>query len=421
MAQKPNEQSGVSESIGTSFAKRVLQFIVYMATPVSIVIGILTALVLSWLVVTWLFEDVLREEVPEQPSAFMPDTQEKAVPSRLSKKRESWEERTARFEEEARARRETLARAEGFKIGPDGHMVRDEEYERAREKERRKRRVRRFRWGSPAEERGRIWNVPRGEGQQALETALLRVCMAEADGEPQDCVGIWQVLKNIRNRTCSRDFVRRITECEEDGGETMLSTIRRAQPHILAVPTYKLRNARAGWIRNLETSCEMPKGWRHSENRWDARYGSKICPHTVQLVRHLIKNKLPPSRPGHRLRWLPGRPITWGGRCETKQASCDDRIACARGLARIPGVKTTRNAFWCRPGSPGCRQDAEPICVALGYGHLGKSKNKSGEAAQPEKTETKQEQSEERSKKTREESNSIATSEHPLPLKKTSI
>lgn len=421
MAKKPSEQSGISGNADTSAVERVAQFIAHMTAPIGIVIGILTAVIIAWVVAIWFLQDSLREDLPEQSDVLILDTSKREIPSRSFDDEEPFGESEDSFAEEARARREAFAKAEGFRITEDGRIIETDEDRRAREKERLKRRIRRFRWGSPAEERGRLWNVPQGESKQILETALLRVCMAEADGEPQDCVGIWQVLKNIRNRSCSRDFVRRITECEEDGGETMLSTIRRAQPHILAVPTYKLRNSRAGWIRNLETDCEMPDGWRQGENRWDARYGSKICPQTVELVRHLVKNELPPPRPGARLKWLPGRPITWGGRCETNRASCDDRIACARGLARIKNTGETQNAFWCRPGSPGCRQDAEPICVALGYGHLGEAKNKNNQGSQPTKTEEQQSAEEQVSEETKEGRDPLAVTESRDPADETSI
>ena len=392
MAQKPSKRSEVSRTFGKVRGGRILRLVV--------VVG---ALIIALLVAVRFFQKQASRRASEEPTILVPDTSETKVAKRTEEREETFEERIERLSAKAHAHREFRAREQGFRLGDDGQIIEDDEDERARERRRRKRRVRRFRWGSPAEERGKIWNVPQGEGDQALATALLRVCMAEADGEPQDCVGIWQVLKNIRSRSCSRGYVRRITECEEDGGETMLSTIRRAQPHILAVPTYKLRNSRAGWIRNLETNCEMPRGWRGGENRWDAHYGSKRCPYTVELVNHLIKNELPPERPGYRLRWLPGRPITWGGRCETKRASCDDRIACARGLARITRGPETSNAFWCRPGSPGCRRDAEPICVALGYGHLV----------------SEEEQQSETSEETTTASEPVATSEPPpVPAEK---
>lgn len=226
--------------------------------------------------------------------------------------------------------------------------------------------VRRFQWESPVETRGKLWNVPEEESADALLTAFLRVCIAEADGNTQDCVGIWQVVKNNRRRTCDRGMIRRITECDDDG-ETMLSALRRHQRHVLGF--IKARNKRAIWIANLTPECEMPEGWTDGENRWDALYGSKVCPQVVADTRHLIAGELPPPRPGARVSWLPGRPVTWGGRCESSGGACDDRIACARGLARIPDTSTL-NAFWCVPGRPGCRTDAEPICVQLGYGHL---------------------------------------------------
>lgn len=240
----------------------------------------------------------------------------------------------------------------------------------------RQRRIEKFRWESPAETRGRIWNVPNDEAEDALLTALLRVCIAEGDGDPRDCTGIWQVVKNNRQRTCRRGVVRRITECDENG-ETYLSALRRHQRHVLG--KMKARNKRAVWIRNLTPDCDMPDGYINyirrrgkrvtrsfAENHWDARYGSKTCPQTVADARRLISGKLPESRPGVQVGWLPGRPVTWGGRCEEKAGSCDDRIACERVLARIPNTETL-NAFWCRISNRGCRSTPEPLCEKLGY------------------------------------------------------
>lgn len=286
-----------------------------------------------------------------------PQQSEKAQKTVETPQERSWEtkerereERWAKAEAAAKASREALE-AELAKNPP-------------KKSARRARRVRRFMWESPAETRSRIWNVPEEESETALLAALLRVCIAEADGNPQDCVGIWQVVKNNRMRSCNRAMVRRITECEENGGETHLSALRRHQRHVLGY--IKARNKRAIWIRNLTPDCEMPKGWTRGQNRWDAQYGSKTCPQTVADARRLIRGELPESRPGARSRWLSGRPITWGGRCESGKASCDDRMACERVLARIPNTDTL-NAFWCRIGMPGCRMDPEPICLALGY------------------------------------------------------
>jgi hypothetical protein len=237
-----------------------------------------------------------------------------------------------------------------------------------------RRSVKRFAWGAAADARGEAWNIPNEESEQATLTAFLRICLAEADGSPQDCVGIWQVMRNIRRRGCERGAVRRITECDESG-ETMLSVMRRAQPHIMAVKGYALRNERARWIRNLEVDCEVPEGWTAGEDRWDAQYGSRRCPYTVELGRYLLKGELPPPRPGHRLSWLPGRPITWGGDCSSGKAACDDRIACARGLARIAGTGT-HNAFWRRPRT---EEEVDPVCRALGYGDLVEAGGRGGQ------------------------------------------
>jgi len=281
------------------------------------------------------------------------------------------------------ARRQQERRAEHEKRRQEIEARTKAEIERMKSQPKRPRRkVRRFRWGAaPAEDPGTALDLPEEESEAATLTAFLRICIAEADGSPQDCVGIWQSLRNIRRRACERGAVRRITECDEDG-ETMLSVLRRGQPHIMAVKGYELRNARAGWIRNLETDCEMPEGYlayarrqdkRVTEedalNRWDAQYGSRRCPYAVQLGKALMNGDdlRSVSRPGHRLQWLPGRPITWGGRCETKKASCDDRVACARGLSRITSGPKTHNAFWRRPANEG---EVDPVCKALGYGHL---------------------------------------------------
>lgn len=242
------------------------------------------------------------------------------------------------------------------------------------------RRVRRFRWMSPAASMGERLALPLRESNEDLLTAFTRICIAEADGYLQDCVGIWQVMQNIRRIRCTRGEVRRITECEELAGqdgvvrlqETMISVMRRSQPHIMAMGRFKtkVRNRRAAWIRHMTTDCENPpRNWTGDEDQWDAQYGAKRCPYVVQLGEYLLKGKLPPDRPGVRLEWLPGRPITWGGDCSSGKASCDDTIACARQLARVKGGPKTHNAFWCRPGR-GCSDDIDPICIQMGYPSL---------------------------------------------------
>jgi hypothetical protein len=299
--------------------------------------------------------------VTERFAVSSPATEE----SRIERTRKSGRNTGKSIREEMEKRRQEMDR-EFDRLRAESEARTKAHAEAMKTKRPNLRKVRRFRWGAPPDSRGISWNIPDTESNHATLTAFLRICIAEADGSPQDCVGIWQVLRNIRRRSCSRDSVRRITECDENG-ETMLSVMRRAQPHILAVKGYALRNQRALWIRNLETECEMPEGWRHGENMWDAQYGAKRCPQTVQLGRTLMAGEdlSKASRPGHRLAWLEGRPITWGGRCESGRAACDDRVACSRGLARLQ--TDTLNAFWRRPRTA---EEVDPICKALGYGHL---------------------------------------------------
>jgi hypothetical protein len=213
------------------------------------------------------------------------------------------------------------------------------------------RRVRQWVWESPAETRARVWNLPEEESDESAATGLLRICLSEADGSYNDCVAIWQVLRNIRSRSCDRRRVRRITECDDEG-ETMLSVMRRAQKSVMGMS--RARSVRTRWIREVTLACEQPPSWPHSERMWERQYG-RSCGETATLAQRLIAG----DNVEHVIRGV--RPITWGGRCESGRGACDDPLACARGLARIPDTDTL-NAFWCRPGAPGCSPTIDPIC-----------------------------------------------------------
>jgi hypothetical protein len=215
-----------------------------------------------------------------------------------------------------------------------------------------RRKVRRWVWESPAETRAKLWNVPQTEDTVTTATGLLRICMTEADGHEADCIGIWQVLNNIRSSGCDRRRIRRITECDEDG-ETLLSVMRRAQRFALGVAPP--RSARTRWIAQLELTCVQPEDYTGSERQWASQY-ARPCAETSDLVQRLVAGRH--VRPVIR----GARAIAWGGRCENDRGACDDPLACSRGLARIPGLET-HNAFWCRPGSPGCSPTIDPICA----------------------------------------------------------
>ena len=302
------------------------------------------------------------------------------------------EKRVRQFEEEQRAFDE---RAEALKKEHDARRKALQEALASQPKRKRVvRKIRRFQWESPAETRGRLWNVPDEESDEAVLTAFLRVSFAEASGRQQDGIGIWQVVKNNRWRTCDRAMIRRITECEEGKGETFLSALRRHQRHALGF--IKARNKRATWIRNMTIDCENPpEGFLPGESEqkrmdvWDASY-QNICSNIVSDGRYLIKGELPPARPGNTAQWLKGWPITWGGRCESGKAACDDKMACSRGLSRIPETNTL-NAFWCKPNSPGCSDDIDEICLKLGFPSLKQTAEEPTEAVS--KTESSEEAS----------------------------
>jgi len=211
-----------------------------------------------------------------------------------------------------------------------------------------RRSLRRWVWESPEETRETLWHIPADEMEGAVVTGLLRICTSEAEGLENDCIGIWQVLNNIRVRSCNRGMYRLITECDDDG-ETMLSVMRRAQRFALGV--VPARSLRSRWIAEMETTCDMPPSYPDSAETWERNH-RRHCERTVALARNLIA--------GDYERITGANVIAWGGRCEDDTGACDDRLACSRGLARVE--LTTANAFWCRPGSTGCADVVDPIC-----------------------------------------------------------
>ena len=260
--------------------------------------------------------------------------------------REEMEESERRFDE----RMEELRRR-----AKERSQAHEAEVAAAENRPAKHRRVRRWVWESPAETRSKLWNVPETQDDRTTATGLLRICMTEADGHEADCIGIWQVLNNIRSSKCDRGRIRRITECDENG-ETLLSVMRRAQKFALGV--VPPRSRRTQWIAELELTCEQPDSYPGSERQWASQY-SRSCAETSSLVQRLVAGEH--VRPVIR----GARAITWGGRCENDRGACDDPLACARGLVRIRGLET-HNAFWRRATSP---EEVDPICRQLGGGH----------------------------------------------------
>lgn len=245
---------------------------------------------------------------------------------------ENWEKqfeaKMKKFEEDRRALIEDLAKAP--------------------QKEGRK--VFRWNWDSPANERASLWNVPSGETEDAVATGMLRICTSEAEGSEEDCVGIWQVLRNIRIQSCNRERFSHITECDEHG-ETLLSVMRRAQRYALGMAT--ARSQRSRWISEMNISCDPPSSFPGSVQSWDWNH-REPCERTVKLIDRLVS--------GRHADITRSKVIAWGGRCEDREGACDDHLACARGLARVADLNTD-NAFWCVPGTPSCSNAIDPICT----------------------------------------------------------
>lgn len=227
-----------------------------------------------------------------------------------------------------------------------------------------KKRVRRFKWGSTGS-REEVWNIPKSESREATASAFLRVCMSEASGNKPDCLGIWQVIKNIRSKKCDREWIRNITECDENG-ETYLSVMRRASRSLLGMTPPRSRRQR--WIAKLELDCEPPRQWPRSKRHWENNY-REICEDTVELAFNLVDGNRNYAWPIRR-----ARAIAWGGRCESGDGACDDDIACGRGLARL--YTKTLNAFWCKPGSRACSKDIDPLCLKRGFSSIRKREAK---------------------------------------------
>jgi len=208
--------------------------------------------------------------------------------------------------------------------------------------------VPRYNTSTPIRRRTHLWGSPRlhGEvGEQAEIVNLLRICTCESEGSAKDCLGIWQVIKNIRSRTCNREHIPQISECDEHG-ETLLSAMQRAQRFATgAAPTTQVR---ARWVSKMTSSCDMPEGFPNSTKVWERQHRGR-CEALRSLATRLVR--------GARLRLTSAPIIAWGGRCEDRRGACDDHRACARGLMRED--TPTANAFWRRAG----QNEEEPICA----------------------------------------------------------
>jgi hypothetical protein len=182
---------------------------------------------------------------------------------------------------------------------------------------------------------------------------LLRMCVSEAGFfSHADCVGIWQVIQNVRSRSCDRT-IRKITECDENG-ETTLSAMRRLSP--VAMKQRPAPTQRQRYVQGITVLCEEPRGFRGAEPNAHWENYREPCLELAELAMELASGV-------SRERFPVATVIAWGGRCEARGGACDDGIACRRGLARVES--DTRNAFWCTPGARGCASTRDPLCDEL--------------------------------------------------------
>lgn len=173
-------------------------------------------------------------------------------------------------------------------------------------------------------------------GAPVAADVLLRVCVSEAGWLGfDDCSWIWKTASSVRRR-----------------GERVDAALSRLSPRVGVVGNAKTPRQR--WVAQLTTHCDLPLGYV-SPVAWDRGRCLRLAEKVLEIVRAAPQRR--PSAP---------RPIAWGGRCEDAAGACDDRIACRRGLRRIP--TSTANAFWCRPGTASCPEGVDPVCAAFHSG-----------------------------------------------------
>jgi hypothetical protein len=281
--------------------------------------------------------------------------QRRAVARKAASKafRENWERHEQEREERWKRDEESqIKRREMEALHDDSKLIQKAKIDRAN----RRRTARDKMWllKSPSALREALWRIPRTGGDEATVEGLLRVCVSEAGWRPEglrDCAWIWQVVQNIRSRSC--DTNRGSMECDE-GGETNLSALRRLSGRVL--DESKARTVRQRFISRLDSSCKRPLGFPRGDS-WE-RNLQRPCERIASEVHAIVSLKADRNLTNGAI------PIAWGGRCEDSGGACDDAAACSRGLARIPD-SDTYNAFWCRPGSPGCSARIDPVCSAF--------------------------------------------------------
>jgi len=89
--------------------------------------------------------------------------------------------------------------------------------------------------------------------------ALARICVNEEGWyNKRGCAAIWQVVQNVRSKTCNKKRIPLITQCK-NGKETSLSAMRRLSKRVtgLVPPT----TSQQKWTSTLQASNKPPNAW----------------------------------------------------------------------------------------------------------------------------------------------------------------
>jgi hypothetical protein len=89
--------------------------------------------------------------------------------------------------------------------------------------------------------------------------ALARICVNEEGWHnPRGCAAIWQVVQNVRSKTCNRKRISLSTQCR-NGKETSLSAMRRLSKRVTGIipPT----SSQQKWTSTLQANNHAPSGW----------------------------------------------------------------------------------------------------------------------------------------------------------------
>lgn len=200
--------------------------------------------------------------------------------------------------------------------------------------------------------------------REATISGLHRISASEVEwGNENDLFGIWEVVRNIRSRSCDNTRFSSstrvlITQCQTEAGalvtvgpedvvagarETHLSAMRRLSRYVMGMAHSRTR-IRTRWTAHVNLDCEEPEDFPTGRS-WAGLRAN--CLEHAALARQLVEGDLHRDVTGR------ARAIAWGGRCGRPGFACDDPNACRRGLAAITGTETS-NRLWCRPGTVGC-------------------------------------------------------------------